>query len=365
MTFTAAEHGYMARALELAARGLYSTHPNPRVGCVLVREGRVVGEGYHRRAGEAHAEVQALRAAGPAARGATCYVSLEPCCHYGRTPPCTEALVEAGVGRVVAAMEDPNPAVHGRGLARLREAGIPAVAGLLESEALGLNRGFVRRLRAGRPFVRLKAGVSLDGRTAAADGRSQWVTGEAARADVQRLRAESGAILTGVGTVLADDPRLTVRAPGLDTAGRQPLRVVVDSHLRTPPTAQVLHGPGQCLLAHAAGAAAHRYPPAVELWASSGSEDRVDLAGLLGALAARGVGELLVEAGPGLAGALLAAGLVDELVLYVAPRLFGEAARGLAALGALRRLEDSVELQFGEVRRVGADLRILAVPRAS
>lgn len=242
---SAADYRWMARALTLARRGLYSVDPNPRVGCVLVREGAIVGEGWHERAGEAHAEVIALAAAGRQARGATVYVTLEPCCHYGRTPPCTEALLQAGVARVAAAMRDPNPQVAGQGLAILREAGVAVDCGLLEAEARALNPGFIQRMTQGRPFVRLKLAMSLDGRTALASGESQWLTGEAARQDVQRLRARSSVILTGIGTVLADDPGLNVRLPEVS---RQPLRVILDSDLRTPPTARTLQLPGSVLI---------------------------------------------------------------------------------------------------------------------
>lgn len=369
MAFSTADHVFMARALSLAARGRLSTHPNPSVGCVLVRDARVVGEGWHRLAGGPHAEVHALRAAGPAARGACCYVSLEPCCHHGRTPPCTDALIAAGVERVVAAMPDPNPAVAGRGLEALRQAGIVTAVGLMQREAERLNRGFVKRFRAGLPWLTVKMGVSADGRTASAGGESRWVTGEAARADVQRLRAGSGAVLTGIGTVLADDPRLTVREPALDTAGRQPLRVVVDSGLRTPAEARLLQPPGEVLIAHAGRAS----PPCVQSGTSArvdylalpDAEGRVSLPALARALAERGVGEVLVEAGPRLAGALLLAGLVDELVLYVAPRLFGDAAPGLASLPGLRGLAEAPAFDFDDVRAVGADLRLVLRPRAA
>lgn len=358
--FTAADAGYMARALRLAEKGLYTTSPNPRVGCVLVKEGRVVGEGWHEYAGGPHAEVVALRAAGEEARGATAYVTLEPCCHHGRTPPCSEALLAAGVARVVAAMEDPNPRVAGGGLARLRAAGVAVAGGLLATEAERLNPGFVKRMRRGLPFVRCKMAMSLDGRTAMASGESRWVTAPPARADVQRLRARSCAIVTGIGTVLADDPALTVR---LDGARRQPLRVVLDPRLRTPPGARLLREPGATLIV-----AALAEPSAVEALRAAGAEvillpdgaGRIDLPALLAELARREVNELLVEAGATLGGAFLSAGLLDELVLYFAPKLLGDGARGLFHLPGLERMADAVELEIADLRAVGRDWRVTA-----
>lgn len=362
---TADDHRFMARALRLAARGLTTTTPNPRVGCVIVRDGERVGEGWHRRAGEPHAEVHALRAAGERARGATAYVTLEPCSHHGRTPPCADALVAAGVSRVVAAMQDPNPQVSGRGLQRLRAAGIDVECGVLEPEALALNAGFCLRMRAGRPLFRLKLAASLDARTALASGESQWITAAAAREDVQRLRARACAVLTGVGTVVADDPSLNVRLPA---AERQPLRVVLDSTLRTPPDARLLGLPGGILLLtalppddlraqmlRAAGAELATLPAA----AGGG----LDLQAVAAELARRGCNEVHVECGARLAGSLLQAGLVDELVLYLAPLLLGDAARGLCRLPGLERMEQRIELEWRDVRRVGHDLRVTLVPR--
>lgn len=350
---------YMARALRLAGRGRYTTHPNPRVGCVIARDGNVVGEGWHGRAGGPHAEIVALRAAGARARGADVYVTLEPCSHHGRTPPCVDALIEAGVARVVAAMEDPNPAVSGRGLARLRETGIAVEAGLMVGETEALNRGFVSRMRRGRPFVRVKLAMSLDGRTAMASGESRWITGASARASVHRLRAECGAVMTGVETVLADDPRLDVRLPG-DWA--PPLRIVLDSRLRTPVMARILEQPGRALVLateaapparsaalQAAGAAVIMVP---------GQGSRLDLGAALHALSAHEVGEVLVESGATLAGALITADLVDEIELFVAPSALGDQARGLLALPGLAHLDQRVPLEFVQVRRVGEDLRI-------
>lgn len=354
----ATDHDFMAQALRLAERGLFSTTPNPRVGCVIVRDGVVVGEGWHEKAGEPHAEVHALRRAGEAARGATAYVTLEPCSHHGRTPPCCEALLAAGVRRVVAAMQDPNPLVAGQGLAWLADAGIETACGVLENEARELNIGFVSRMTRGRPWVRLKAAASLDGRTALANGRSQWITGAAARADGHRWRARACAVLTGIGTVRSDDPLLTVR----DVATpRQPLRVVVDGRLEIDPRARILSGERilvaggaeNALLAsviEAAGAEVCFFP---------GAEGRVDLAGLMKELAKRGINEVHVEAGARLNGALLEAGLVDEIVLYLAPGIVGDAGRGLFALPALERLADQWRLQWRDVRQIGDDLRVI------
>lgn len=350
----------MARALRLAEFGLYSTAPNPRVGCVIVKDGRVVGEGWHRIAGEAHAEVHALQMAGVRARGATVYVTLEPCSHHGRTPPCAEALVAAGVARVVAAMQDPNPEVSGRGMARLAEAGIRGECGLLEAEARELNLGFVSRMTRGRPWVRAKLAASLDGKTALENGVSQWITGESARHDGHRWRARACAILCGMGTVLADDPQLNVR--GVETP-RQPLKVVVDNRLELPLSARMLDG-GRTLLAATLAAD----PGRAEALGARGAEvlrlpaldGRVDLAALLAELGLRGVNEVHVEGGPRLSGALLEAGLVDEVLLYLAPSLIGDQARGLFAVPALTSLADKKVLRWQDVRRIGDDLRILA-----
>ena len=349
----------MAQALRLAERGLYGTSPNPRVGCVLVRAGDVVGSGWHRRAGEPHAEVHALREAGEAARGATAYVTLEPCSHHGRTPPCAEALIEAGVARVVVAVQDPNPQVAGEGIARLRAAGIAVESGLMETEARELNVGFFARMTRGMPWVRSKIAMSLDGRTALGNGKSQWITGDAARQDVQRWRARSCAVLTGINTVLADDAQLNVRSVDVE---RQPLRVVLDSQLRIPLEARVLIGGG--VLIHTAMRNAEKSAALEQAGASvcvlPDGKGQVDLAAMMGDLAKRGCNEVLVEAGSTLNGALLHAGLVDELLLYVAPQLLGDAARGMAQLGELTSLDQRVDLKWQDVRQVGEDLRILA-----
>jgi diaminohydroxyphosphoribosylaminopyrimidine deaminase/5-amino-6-(5-phosphoribosylamino)uracil reductase len=356
---TAADYAQMARALALAAQGLHSTSPNPRVGCVLVKNGQVIGEGWHVRAGEPHAEVHALRAAGEAARGATAYVTLEPCSHHGRTPPCAEGLVAAGVSRVVAAMTDPNPLVAGRGLEILRQAGIDVLSGILENEARELNIGFVSRMTRGRPWLRLKAAASLDGRTALANGQSQWITGAAARQDGHLWRARACAILTGSGTVLADDPRLNVRGVATE---RQPIPVVVDSRLETPPGARLLDGrPVLIATANAdAAKAAALVARGAEVLLLPDAAGRVDLPALLAELGRRGINELHGEGGAGLNGALLAAGLVDELLLYLAPTLLGDPSMGLFGLPELTSLEQQQRLVWHDVRQVGDDLRILA-----
>ncbi|MDQ7990379.1 MAG: bifunctional diaminohydroxyphosphoribosylaminopyrimidine deaminase/5-amino-6-(5-phosphoribosylamino)uracil reductase RibD [Candidatus Dactylopiibacterium sp.] len=349
----------MEHALALAARGLFTTTPNPRVGCVLVREGEIVGEGWHARAGEAHAEVHALRAAGERARGATAYVTLEPCSHYGRTPPCALALIEAGVARVICAMQDPNPLVAGRGLAMLEDAGIATRSGLCADAARSLNEGFISRMTRARPWLRIKAAASLDGRTALASGESQWITSATARADAHLWRARSCAILTGVGTVLADRPRLTVR--GVDTP-RQPLRVIVDSHLRTPVQAGVLAG-GHALIATCVSDTARHAPylaHGVDVLALPGAAGGVDLPALLQALGARGLNEVMTEAGATLNGALIRAGLADALLLYLAPSLLGSDARGLFDWPALTTLGERPRLALESVERVGDDLRLQA-----
>ncbi|ATH79384.1 bifunctional diaminohydroxyphosphoribosylaminopyrimidine deaminase/5-amino-6-(5-phosphoribosylamino)uracil reductase RibD [Halomonas sp. BC2] len=377
--FSVADHRFMARALKLARHGLYTTDPNPRVGCVIVRydrsaEGQVVGEGYHLRAGEPHAEVHALAAAGEQARGATAYVTLEPCSHTGRTGPCAVALANAGVGRVVVAMEDPNPQVSGRGIAHLKAAGIEVHVGLLEQDARALNPGFVSRMQSRRPFVRLKMAMSLDGRTAMGSGESQWITGPQARTQVQRLRARSSAILSGVESMIMDDARLTVRAEQLalpqadEIVLRQPLRVILDSRLRLPLAAACLREPGRTLIIttdqhspdkrqrlEAAGAEIQVLP--------SAADGRVELADMLRWLADNEqVNELLVETGATLAGALLDAQLVDELQLFVAPTLLGGDARPLFELPGITRMADQKRLVIKESRQVGQDWQIIATP---
>jgi diaminohydroxyphosphoribosylaminopyrimidine deaminase/5-amino-6-(5-phosphoribosylamino)uracil reductase len=348
---------WMAQALRLAERGLYTTSPNPRVGCVLVREGGVVGEGWHERAGEPHAEVLALHAAGEAARGASAYVTLEPCSHDGRTPPCVNALIAAGIARVVAAVQDPNPQVAGQGITKLRAAGIEVECGLMEAAARELNIGFFARMTRGTPWLRSKIAMSLDGRTALANGTSKWITGEDARRDVQHWRARSCAVLTGIGTLLADDAQLNVR--DIETS-RQPLRVVVDSQLRLPLTARVLLGGNVAV--YTATQDAEKISALEKTGARvivlPDAHGRVDLNAVLRDLAARGCNEVLVEAGSALNGALLQAGLVDELLLYLAPQLLGDAARGMAQLGELSSLDQCVNLKWQDVRQIGNDLRI-------
>ncbi|MBA1378814.1 bifunctional diaminohydroxyphosphoribosylaminopyrimidine deaminase/5-amino-6-(5-phosphoribosylamino)uracil reductase RibD [Pseudomonas brassicacearum] len=358
---------YMARALELARRGHYTTHPNPRVGCVIVRDGQVVGEGWHIRAGEPHAEVHALRAAGDNARGATAYVTLEPCSHHGRTPPCADALVNAGVARVVAAMQDPNPEVAGRGLQRLAQAGIATESGVLEGEARKLNEGFLKRMEHGLPFVRVKLAMSLDGRTAMESGESQWITGPAARSAVQRLRAQASVVLTGADTVLADNARLTVRADelGLDAEqtalamSRPPLRVLVDGRLRVPLNAPFFKS-GPALVATCM-AVEEQYATGPECMIVAGEDGQVDLRRLLVELAARGVNEVLVEAGPRLAGAFARQGLVDEFQIFMAGKFLGSTARPLLDW-PLAQMKDAPQLKITDIRAVGDDWRVIAIP---
>lgn len=353
----------MALALQLAERGVNTTDPNPRVGCVIIKDGQRVGEGWHERAGEPHAEVYALRQAGGAARGATAYVTLEPCCHHGRTPPCTDALIGAGVARVVAAMRDPNPQVAGQGLDALRRAGIEVEVGLMEEQAAALNPGFIRRMRGGRPYVRVKLAASLDGRSAMASGESKWITAEPARIDVHRLRARSSVILTGIGTVLADDPALTVR---MIAAERQPWRVIVDSKLNLPVTARVLAGPGLTLVVTASEDSdrAERLRLAgAEVLHLPGLNGEVNLAALMTHLGGRSANEILVEAGATLCGALLAERLVDELIIYFAPHLMGAQARGMFAIPGLDRMQDRMSLEVQDVRAVGGDWRVVAKVR--
>lgn len=366
VVFDAADHDFMARALRLAERGLCSTSPNPRVGCLLVRNGKVIGEGWHERAGGAHAEAHALHAAGEAARGATAYVTLEPCCHHARTPPCVDALLAAGVARVVAAMRDPNPLVSGKGLGRLREAGVAVACGLLAPLAEELNAGFVSRMRRGRPWLRLKMAASLDGRTALRNGQSQWLTGPAARLDGHRWRARACAILSGIGTVRADDPQLNVRGEkGTATASsaRQPLKVIVDSALHLPPSARLLRD-GQVLVATTAASTAERLAAlqatGADVVVLPEAQGKVDLAALCAELGRREINELHVEAGNTLSGSLLAAGLVDELLLYLAPCLLGNGARGMFALPQIEALADRCQLIVRDLRFVGPDLRVLA-----
>lgn len=372
--FSQADHRYMAQALTLARKGLYTTDPNPRVGCVIVLNGQIVGEGFHLRAGEAHAEIHALEAAGELAEGATAYVTLEPCSHTGRTGPCAQALTIAKVSRVVVAMVDPNPQVSGRGIRMLEEAGIEVAVGLLESEARALNPGFIARMTTQRPFVRLKMAMSLDGRTAMGSGESQWITGPEARTQVQRLRARSSAILSGVESIIMDDARLTLRPEQLKLANaddiviRQPLRVILDTHLRLPLAAACLTEPGRTLVIttpdHSAEKRARLTQAGAEVQVlPAGNDGRIDLALMLQWLVENEqVNELLVETGATLAGAMLDAELVDELQLFVAPTLLGGDARPLFALPGLARMADQRRLAIHDMRAVGRDWRIIASP---
>ncbi|MCZ6830659.1 MAG: bifunctional diaminohydroxyphosphoribosylaminopyrimidine deaminase/5-amino-6-(5-phosphoribosylamino)uracil reductase RibD [Gammaproteobacteria bacterium] len=354
----------MVRALQLARRGCYSTRPNPTVGCVLVRNGAVVGEGFTRPAGGNHAEIEALQSCKTtgAARGATAYVSLEPCSHHGKTGPCADALIEAGVAGVFVAMRDPNPAVTGQGITRLRQAGVDVVEGLLEVEARAINPGFYQRMESGRPRVRVKLACSLDGRTAMSDGSSQWITGAAARADVQRWRGRSGAILTGVETVIHDDPALTVRDESLNIPA-QPLRVIVDSSLRTPPGSRILEQAGSTVIAYARESEQRAALEAAgaELLLLPGADGRVDLAALVKELATRQCNDILVECGARLAGSMLEQKLADEIVLYMAPVLLGSNARPLLQL-PIDAMDNKVTLQMTDLRRIGDDLRLTLQP---
>ena len=369
MTFFVVDAMHMAQALRLAERGLTTTQPNPRVGCVIAHGERMMGQGWHERAGEPHAEVYALREAGEQARGATAYVTLEPCAHYGRTPPCADALIAAGVTRVVIAAEDPFPQVAGKGIEKLRAAGITVESGLMREAAREINIGFFSRIERHRPWVRVKLAMSLDGRTALANGESKWITGEAARADVQRWRARSSAILTGVGTVLADNPQLTVRLPLPAEDGGQPrdpfspARVILDRHLRTPVGSHVLDGQTPTLVLHAASANVtdDRFAN-VERIAIAEQGNGLNLHAVLALLAGRGCSELHVEAGPTLCGALFAAGLVDELLIYMAPLLLGDTARPLLTLPPLADMASRWKLQMMDCRAVGTDLRLRLRP---
>lgn len=345
----------MARAMRLARLGLRTTHPNPRVGCVVTAGGEVVGEGWHERAGSPHAEILALSRAGERARGATVYLNLEPCCHQGRTPPCTDALIDAGVARVVVGMEDPNPQVGGGGVQILRGAGIEVDVGLMKDEALALNRGFVSRMTRGRPWVIVKMAASLDGRTAASGGDSQWITSEAARADVHRLRARVSAIMTGSRTAREDDPALTARCEGVT---RQPLRVLVDGALSVPARAKLFDDNARVVVAAAVDPAGVDYGPHVDVVYFHARDSRVDLVRLMRHLGEREVNELLVEAGASLAGALLKNRLVDEIVLYMAPMCLGNDALGMFDLPFIDSLDDRIDVSVTDVRQVGPDLKV-------
>ncbi len=363
---------YMALALQLAERGLYSTDPNPRVGCVLVKNGAVIGTGWHKLAGSDHAEIDAIKNAREDVRGATAYVSLEPCSHQGRTGACCKALAAAGVSRVVAAMADPFPEVAGKGFEYLRSAGIEVVTPLLEDQARALNPGYVKRIELGLPFVRCKLAMSLDGRTALANGDSKWISGDDARRDVQKLRARSSAIVTGIGTVLADDPSLTIRAGELDVGEvdlalrHQPVRVVLDPELQIAPTARLFQQPGQTLVV-CNDAGADRYAglcgQGIDIIKLAGADNSIDLVELLTLLAGRDCNEVLFETGATLAGSLIRSGMMDELVIYMAARLLGNDALPLARLPEIVSMNDAVDLEFADVRHIGADIRLTATVR--
>lgn len=362
--FNAADHGFMAEALRLAEQGLYTTEPNPRVGCVVVKDGEIAGRGFHRKAGEAHAEVLALKEAGSDAKGATLYVTLEPCSHQGKTPPCVDAVIAAGVKRVVAAMGDPNPKVSGQGFEKLKRAGITVLSGLMEPQAAALNPGFISRMTRGRPWVRSKLAVSLDGRTALASGQSKWISGDAAREDVHRWRARSSVVLTGIGTILADDPNFSVRLAG---EWRQPLKVVVDTNLSTPPNAKLLQENAEQVYF----ATAVSDPEEQEAILNTGASIQVfpekrgfmDLKAILESLIELECNEVLVEAGAGMNGALLEAGLLDEFIIYIVPCLMGDTARGMFSLPPLASLQERRELVITDIRMIGNDLRVMLRPK--
>jgi len=359
----------MTRALELAARGLETTDPNPRVGCVVARRDRIIGEGWHRKAGEAHAEVAALSNVKEGTEGATVYVTLEPCSHHGRTPPCTDALIAARIARVVYAVGDPDPRVNGKGAEILQSAGIRVESGLMEADAIELNLGFLQRMQYGRPWVRLKLAMSLDGRTALANGTSQWITSEASRTDVQHWRARSSAILTAAGTILSDDPRLDVRLPPLegDEPRLQPLRVVLDSRLRTPPEARLFATGGAVVILTSENPDMSRVSALEERGAQIETmpleEGRIDLAATLQRLAELQANEVLVEAGQTLAGQLLGRSLIDEMLLYIAPKLLGPQARALVDMPRLDYLEHAPEFALEGVKKLGDDLCVRLRPR--
>lgn len=363
--YTEVDRQHMRRAIELARQGWFTTHPNPRVGCVIAQGERILGEGSHRKAGAAHAEVLALRAAGAAARGATAYVTLEPHSFHGKTPPCTQALIVAGISRVVCGTVDPNPKVSGSGIEQLRQAGIQTDVGLLESEARALNLGFDKRMLRGLPRVTLKVAASIDGRVALANGESRWITSEAARADVQRLRASMSAVVTGVQTVLADDPLLNVRDPSIDLGERELLRVVLDSTLRTPPDAQIFRASGTVLVFTCAEASerSHRLESAGAkiLHVGADSEHKVDIHAVLAELGRRQCNDVLIEAGPTLTGRCLALGVCDELIVYIAPKLLGGDAKAMFELPALQRLSDALQFKLQGTEAIGPDLKVTFV----
>ncbi|MBX3617277.1 bifunctional diaminohydroxyphosphoribosylaminopyrimidine deaminase/5-amino-6-(5-phosphoribosylamino)uracil reductase RibD [Nitrosomonas sp.] len=359
--FSSADYAFMSQALRLAEKGLYSTAPNPRVGCVIVRDNQIVGSGWHEKAGQPHAEVHALMNAGAASRGATAYVTLEPCSHFGRTPPCANALVDAGIAQVIMAMQDPNPMVSGRGRALLEHAGITVESDLLQAQAEALNIGFISRMARKKPWIRLKTAASLDGKTALNNGISQWITGAAARHDGHRWRARSCAILTGIGTILSDDPQLSVRH--IETS-RQPGRIIVDSHLAIPLNAKVLQGKTDTYVFTANGHDLEKISAldnlGIRTFILPNAAGSVDLYKMAAILAELEINEVLVEAGSGLNGALIEAGLADEIIIYLAPHLLGDTARGMVKLPELMRLEQKIALKIQDIRLIGEDIRIIA-----
>ncbi len=360
--FSADDHRFMVRALQLAQRGLFTTMPNPRVGCVIVNNGEIAGEGWHERTGEAHAEVNALSAAGDKSKDAVAYVTLEPCCHSGRTPPCTDAVIAAGIKRVVSAMSDPNPKVAGQGLSQLKNSGIDVSNGCCEAEAKSLNPGFIKRMQTGLPWVRVKSAASLDGKTAMASGESKWITGAAARADVAQWRARSCAVVTGINTAVADDPRLTARIDGLK---RQPLRVILDSQLRLSASARLLNEPGNVLVVTTIKDVSQheKYKKAgAEVLATGNDDGKINLADLLLELGRRKINEVLIESGAQLAGAFAEQGLVDEFVIYLAPCLLGDDGRGILSMPRVKHLNETIKLDISSMRQLGDDLRIIARP---
>ena len=365
--FSAEDYRFMARALQLARKGLYTTHPNPRVGSVLVKDGQVIGEGFHRKAGELHAERNAIANASESTVGATAYVTLEPCCHYGKTPPCTEGLIEAGISRVVIGMQDPNPMVAGKGIETLEAAGITVASGLLEEQAKRLNPGFIKRMQQDLPYVRCKMAASLDARTAMASGESTWISSDQSRRDVQFLRAESSAIVTGVGTVLADDPSLNVRLSAnellldKDLSVLQPVRVILDADLQTPVDAKILNLPGEVILfcSQAAANEAVKYTmDNVSVVAVDSDQGLLDLQQVLKELAQRQINDVLLETGSTLAGSMLSQGLIDEIVVYQAPHFMGDFARGLFHLPAIDKMSQRIQLSVLDSRRIGEDTRM-------
>lgn len=356
--FLADDHRYMSLALRLAEQGLYTTDPNPRVGCIIVVAGEIVGQGWHRAAGEAHAEVHALQQAGEQAKGATVYVTLEPCSHHGRTPPCADALIAAAVARVVVAMPDPSPKVAGQGIEQLKAAGIEVAVGLMQQQAEQLNPGFISRFKRGRPYVRCKLAMSLDGRTAMASGESKWISSEASRLDVQKLRARSSVIVSGIGTVLADDPRMNARVE-FDT--KQPDRVVLDTNLRMPVDAAMLSQQGVTWLANDSQDQQIRSgleQSGARMLDVASHNGHIDLTALLSALNDLEYNEVLVEAGPSLSGAFMQAGLIDELIIYMAPHLMGHGGNALLHLPGIESMQDRIELQMTELKQIGNDLRM-------